>query len=107
MSRFYVVQGQTQPINVQLLRDGVAVDLSNVPAENISLILRGLNGAVIDPAGTIEILDASSGKISFVPVAESFQPTPSPYTGRWRVVDSDGKVGFFPNREFDQWIIRQ
>lgn len=105
MSRFYVVQGQTEPIAAQLFRDNQPVDLTGLPGGNITLVLRRLDGALVDTAGDVEVVDAATGKIRYNPDEADFVAAQGPYVGRWRVVDGAGKIGFWPNREIDQWIV--
>ena len=104
MSKFYIVQGQTEPIDVQLFRDRVPLDLTGLPVP--TLILRGLTGSLVDTTADVSVLEATTGKLRYLPEATAFDPAQSPYVGRWRVVDATGKIGFWPNREVDQWIVR-
>lgn len=105
MSRFYIVEGQTEPVDVQLLRDYDPVDLTGLPAGSVTLVLRRKDGILVDTTDDVEVLEALVGKVRYNPPADAFDSTQSPYVGRWRVVDTDGKIGFWPNRQIDQWIV--
>jgi hypothetical protein len=103
MSRFYVVEGQTEPIDVQLLADARPVDLTGATT---TLVLRDKDGLEVDTSGgLITVLDAPTGRVRYSPPALLFDSTLSPYVGRWRVVDVATKVGFWPNREADHWFV--
>jgi hypothetical protein len=103
MTRFFVVEGQTEPIDVQLFRNHAALDLSGLAAP--TLVLRGKDGVVVDTTGGVSVLDAPTGKLRFNPASTAFTSALSPYVGRWRVVDAAGKIGFWPNQELDHWIV--
>jgi len=105
MSRFYIVQGQTAPIDVQLLRDRQPLDLSGLAPGSVTLLLRGVNGIAVETAGDVSILEAATGKVRYTPSANAFAASPGTYSGRWRVVDGDGAVAFWPNRAVDLWIV--
>jgi BppU N-terminal domain len=103
MSRVYVVAGQTEPISIQLFSDARPVDLTGATA---TLVLRDKTGTLVDTsAGVITILDAPAGKLRYSPAASLFEATLSPYVARWRVIDPVSQVGFWPNREADQWVV--
>jgi BppU N-terminal domain len=103
MSRVYVVEGQTEAIDVQLLADSRPVDLTGATP---TLVLRDKTGALVDTSiGTITVLDAPTGKIRYSPPASLFDATKSPYVARWRVVDPATQIGFWPTREADQWFV--
>lgn len=103
MSRFYVVEGQTEPIDVQLLADSRPLDLTGTTT---TLVLRDRDGALVDTStGVISVLDAMTGKVRYSPASTLFDATLSPYVGRWQVIDTALKVGFWPNRESDHWIV--
>lgn len=101
---FFVVQGQTEPIAVQLFRDNQPVDLSGLPADSVTLVLRRQDGTIVDTTGDVEILQAATGKVRYNPGAADFSSAGT-YVGRFRVVDGAGKIGFWPNRGIDQWIV--
>jgi hypothetical protein len=103
MTRFYVVEGQTEPVDVQLFRNHAVLNLSGLPAP--TLVLRDKDGADVDTTGGVSVLDAPNGKLRFDPTSVTFDAALSPYVGRWRVVDAAGKVGFWPNRELDEWHV--
>lgn len=102
MTRYYVVEGQTEPVAVQLLRDGHAVDLTGLP---VTLVLRGTDGSLVDTSDDVDVLDAATGTVRYNPPADAFDIAKSPYVARWRVVDGAGKIGFWPNRSADLWFV--
>jgi BppU N-terminal domain len=76
MSRFYVVEGQTEPIDVQLLADARPVDLTGTTT---TLVLRDKDGTEVDTSGgVITVLDAPTGKLRYSPPASLFDATLSP-----------------------------
>jgi BppU N-terminal domain len=103
MSRVYVVEGQTEPIDVQLLADSQPVDLTGATA---TLVLRDKDGTAADTSGgTATILDAATGRVRYSPPPALFAATRSPYVARWRVVDAAARVSFWPIRDADQWFV--
>jgi hypothetical protein len=103
MSRFYLVAGQTEPIDVQLLADARPVDLTGATA---TLVLRDKAGTLVDTSGgVVTVLDALAGKVRYSPPASLFEAARSPYVVRWRVVDLATTIGFWPTREADQWLV--
>ena len=103
MGRFYVVEGQTEPIDVQLLADSRPVDLTGATP---TLVLRDKDGTAVDTSGgAITILDAPAGKVRYSPPPALFEATRSPYAARWRIVDSAERVSFWPDRAADPWVV--
>jgi hypothetical protein len=96
-----VVEGQTEPIVQTLLSDGVPMPIFGLL---VSLILQQKNGTVIDTTGKVTVLDdgvtpALVGKVKLEPDIGDFVKAGSDYYWRWRVVDGNGKIAYWPGGE--------
>jgi hypothetical protein len=90
-----IVEGWTEALDWQLLADDAAVNLSGVTA--VALIVHDKDAALVTLAGTASVLQASTGKVRYPPVAADFTAARAPYSVRWKVTDASGKIAYFPN----------
>jgi hypothetical protein len=95
------VEGQTEPIVHQLLSDGVPFPIFGLL---ITLILQKKDGTAVDTSTKVTILDdgvtpALVGKLQLEPDVADFVKSGSEYYWRWKVVDGDGKIAFWPGGE--------
>ena len=97
-----LVEGWTERIIYQLFADGVAHALTGGA---VTLQLHTRTGAPVAFAGTSNILDAATGKVYFDPASTDLLAANSPYLVRWKFTDSGGKFSFFPNSEYEYWIV--
>lgn len=89
-----VTEGWTGDIDVQLLADGDAVDLSGATVE---LVLTGRDGVAVTTTGDVTVFDAAAGKVRYNPDAADLAAAKSPYRARYKVTDAGGKIVFFPS----------
>lgn len=105
-----LVEGWTERIRSQLFADGSPFDLTNydnnLPA-SVTMLLFGKDRAQVNYAGQAGVVsaEAASGIVFFDPGPNDLKASLSPYTVRWKVTDSAGKVAFFPNGDPDEWDV--
>lgn len=95
-----LTEGWTELLGPFILKnDGVALNLTGF---TVSLSLRGTNGVLVPILAsqiTVDPLQSTTGagKVYYRPVAGNIKAVYSPYTIRWKVVDSAGDVIYVPN----------
>jgi hypothetical protein len=89
-----ITEGWTGNIDMQLLADGVAVDLTGV---TVALVLTGRDAVAVDTTGDVAVFEAATGKIRWNPDAADLAVTKSPYRIRAKVTDAVSKIVFFPS----------
>jgi hypothetical protein len=100
-----LVEGWTAPIDYTLKADGVAV---NVTGCTVVLKLRDRHGTAIALAGTLAVVSASAGHVAYSPGAAELLFASSPYSARFQVTDSGGKIAYFPNGGTpEQWKVER
>ena len=100
---YNIIAGTTAPVRFQLLEAGNPINLTNC---TVSILLSDRSGNVISSPGTVAITDAFNGKVQLTPtLATLFVAANSPYSARWKIVDSSGFVSFCPNGSRDTWNI--
>ena len=98
----HVVVGQTSAYDIDLKDDGVTP--SGTLGGTVALVLKNEAGTQIALTGNVTIQDAVNWRIRVSPDAADFG-TAGIYRGRVKVTDSGGRVAYFPNSEWDKWII--
>jgi hypothetical protein len=95
--------GTSEPQDFQLRDKGVAVDATGYTVElQISRLENG-SPVAVSPPPAIAWLSAASGTVRVTGVETLAIGN---YLVRYRVTDTGGKVGFFPNGErADQWRV--
>lgn len=89
-----LTEGWTGPVDVQLLADGVAVNLTSC---TVALVLTGRDGVAVTTTGNVTIIDAAAGKVRYSPDAADLDADQSPYRARYKVTDVLGKIVYFPS----------
>jgi hypothetical protein len=97
-----IVEGQTGPVDKQLLVDGVAISLS---ACVVTLVLKDRTGTLVDTAGKVAVLDEPTSKVRYNPGASDLSAAKSPYRAHWKVVDGSTKIHFFPSDDPEPWTV--
>ena len=97
------VEGWTEPINYQLLADGVAQNLTGM---TVALVGYQNAGKLFPFGGSVSVTDAVNGKVVFTPAAADLVAKGSPYNIRWKVTDSLGKIAYFPNQSPEVWVVQ-
>ena len=100
-----IVEGWTQDLEFQLKSDGVAVDLTGILTANVTLILTNADGTSVTTTSDISISDATNGKVKYSPDAGDLLAVNSPLSARFKVIDADGKIVFFPSAAPDKWTV--
>lgn len=98
-----LVEGWTGPLVYVLKVDGVAQDLTDM---TVTLIARDAHDELLSLKGTLAVTDAESGEVTFSPASGDIRLRTSPMRVRWKVVDENTKVVFFPNANPEDWVIR-
>lgn len=104
MSTIDLVEGWTGPVVYVLKVDGVAQDLTGMA---VSMVARDAHGTVINLSGTLQVTDQSNGEVTFTPATGDVKLRVSPMLIRFKVVDAQSKVVYFPNAEAEQWVVRK
>ena len=102
MSDIQVTEGRTAPIDEQLTLDVVAPNMSGY---TLSLLLTGRDGVAVTTTGNAAWLDATLAKARYNPDAADLVAAKSPYRKRWKVVDLQGKISFFPEGHGDELMV--
>jgi uncharacterized protein YjlB len=105
MNTISLVEGTTEPIDVILKADGVAISLTG---KEVALVLHDRAGAAVPVgAGDVEIVSAGGGRVRYSPPsATTLLSASSPLTAHWRV-RSSGKDTYIPRGPGDQWKIHK
>ena len=72
MNPIIVIVGQTEPLNFILNAGGSPIDLTD---KIVTAIVRNAKGVIIPWAGSVTILNATSGSISLIPSSTDFNST--------------------------------
>lgn len=94
-----LVVGQTEPVEQQLTRNGVAENLTGATVELI--LWRG--AVTINTAADVTAYDVALGKVRYTPDWDDL--TPGVYQARWKVTKGSS-IGFFPDGPADIWTVR-
>lgn len=96
MSYFLVeiVEGWTDGLPFTLKADGTAVNLTGY---TVTATLRDCNGTLVDTTSDVSVTDTTAGEVTYTPDAADFDADLSPYSLRFKVVDSTGQIVYFPN----------
>lgn len=98
-----LVAGWTDPLDFQLKKNGSpfngtgmtpTLEVTDARAE-----------ATVTFAGTLAWLDATQSTVRFTPASNDLVGGKT-YNVRVKVVDSGGKVAYFPKDADDQWLVR-
>jgi hypothetical protein len=100
-----IVEGWTAELGPFTLKnDGGALNLTGL---TVVPLIRDADQRLITFAGTSEKdADQTTGRMYLTPTAADFKAARAPYTLRWKVTDSDGKVVHYPNGEADTIEVR-
>ncbi len=103
MAREKVVQGQTDPINQQLLDNGVPIDLTGI---TVDLELFDNTDTPVNMTGSsVTVVDAVLGKVRFTAATTTYDASKGPYKARWKLT-SGSQVAFVPSDVADNWLVR-
>lgn len=100
----YLKKGATLPAAESVLgySDGSVQDLS---AATVSFHLRHkTTGAAVSLAGAVSVVDATAGLVRYNWNAAD-TAAPGVYEAEWKVVLTNGEVGIFPSRGYNEVII--
>lgn len=100
-----LVEGWTDPINDQLLIDGVATE--SLAGHTVECILYNNRGILQTGMGTSEIVDAATRKVKFTPGAGKLLNADSPYTQRWKITRPTAQIYYHPNAGSETWNVRK
>jgi len=106
-----LVEGWTERVRDQLLVDGAPLDLTayagDDPPASVVMQLFGRDGKAVAFEGEagVDAEGGATGVVYFDPDADDLKASLSPYTVRWKVTDSFGKVVFFPNGDPEIWVV--
>ena len=103
-----LVQGWTERIRTQLFADGAPFDLTGYdePPASVEMLLYNCAKVLVTPSGTSGIDTPATGIVYFDPAPDDLLASMSPYSVRWQVTDSAGKIAFFPNGRPDVWTVQ-
>lgn len=99
-----LVEGQTAPVDYQLLADGEAYNLGGC---TVSLSAFLLGGTAKTFTGTVSTLDSATGKVRFLPDATDLLAAETGMRIRFKVVRADTKVEYFPSGMAEVWYINK
>lgn len=99
-----LTEGWTGPIDEQLLRDGSPYDITTM---TVALILKTKSGALVSTTSTAEvtIFDSTAGIVRYLPTTADLKASLSPYSAKWKVTDSTGRIVFFPSGRPSRWDV--
>ena len=101
-----ITEGWTQTLDAFTLKaNGTALSLTGL---TVTMVLKDRNGDAVDTDGDLTPdpdQGTNPGVIRYTPDAADFVAAKSPYTVRFKVVDGDGAIAFFPNGEADQIVV--
>ncbi len=86
-------EGWTSPIEYTLEHNGESFSAAGMTP---GMVLRDKDGNAITFTGTVEWADETESKIRFNPASTDFDADLSPYTLRWKVTDTEGKIAYYP-----------
>lgn len=95
-------EGWTERIRYRLYRDGVVMDLSGM---TVTLVGQTILGATKTFTGTVGVADPSTGVVYLDPDVTDLLESESPLQVRWKVVDSNSKVIYFPRLSPETWTV--
>jgi hypothetical protein len=73
----------------------------------ITLVLTSAaTGAAVDTVGDVAWLSPVDGTVRYSPDSADLTAAGSPYNVRWKVVDANGLIDFFPDGVADRWVVR-
>ena len=99
----YFREGWTERIRYALTADDAPLNLTGM---SVALEGKDKKGHILIFTGTIGIDDATTGIVYLDPSATDLASRFSPFTLRWKVTDTNGKVAYFPRAEPLVWIIQ-
>ena len=100
-----IPEGTTEPQDFQLLADKInlldpSLDLT------LGLKIDDKNGLAVTLVGTFAYLDQADGTVRVLLHPTDLPLNLSPYTVRWTITDSAGRIAFIPNGvSADRWQI--
>lgn len=98
MATIYVVEGDTSPLEMQLLTDG------QIPAQPLtgtpSITVRNQGGTLIATTGKTAIVDAATWVVAYTPAAGDLLETGGLHRYHW-TVDQGGQQVSFPGGPAD------
>ena len=97
------VQGWTSRIKYTVYTDGAVQDLT---AMSVQLVAYDRTDSPVSFVGTVGIATPASGLVYFDPSDTDLLKSKSPYSIRWKVTDSNGRVAFFPSGAPEVWYVR-
>jgi hypothetical protein len=98
-----VTEGTTQPLVFTLkYTDATGEHLLDTAGLTITYLLTSHAGLVVDTAGDLAPLAPStSGQVQYTPDAGDFVAANGPYTSKFKVVDGNGSIDFYPRGPAD------
>jgi hypothetical protein len=97
-----LVEGWTEPIRQQLLKDG---DVWDATGASLALLIHDKNGAAVALAGSVVWSDATQAIAQYTPASGDLPASGSPYTATWQLA-AGGQVAYWPNAAADLWLVR-
>lgn len=98
-----ITEGRTTPLPLQLLDDGVPIDLSGL---TVTLLLHDRLGVNIVTTAMVSVIGAAAGRVDFTPSSAAFFTVANgPYHARFKLVDAGGGISFVPNGLRDRWTV--
>ena len=101
---YFVVEGETAPIDCQLVGDLVPYSLVGC---TVAITALKMNGTVKTLVGTVSVTDAAAGKVRFSPDAADFVAADNIYRIRFMVTTAGGKIEPFPRGERENWVVQK
>lgn len=89
-----ITGGWTGDVLMQLLADGVAVNLTGT---TVALVLRDRDGTLVDTSGDLTVTDPATGKVTWNPDAADLAVAKTPHRLRFKVTDAGSKIVYFPS----------
>ena len=98
-----VTEGITLPLVFTLkYTDTDGEHVLNTAGLTITYLLTNRAGVVVDTAGDlVSLAPSTSGQIQYTPDAGDFVAANGPYTSKFKVVDGNGSIDFYPRGSAD------
>lgn len=105
MTTVNIVEGQTAPVDIQLV-DKVGAPIGDISGFTVEIEIKGSDGVAVTTATKASILTPATAIVRYTPAANDFAASKSPYLARWKVTDGGGFIAFFPDEDPDKWVVR-
>lgn len=101
-------EGWTGPIDVRLLAQATTTSTSapyDVTNMTVALILKDAKGRIVSTSDDVSLFNSTGGVVRYIPDTRDFLTRRSPFTAKFAVTDSTGRVVFFPSGAPDVWRV--